>query len=190
MVFEKRSRSKTVFGEVTSKFHNTPNSRKGKSMYNGMKKSHTGSSGRDARNDRESNRDNIDKRYASLDDNPSTDSDGYSYASESQYTYTTNGDGKSCDDDHLSSDYQSSDYASSDEDESCLSYTSTQASMVESVNTRFLKEVKKRTSRADADYRNSEERRLRAIHLVACRHLKVSLLSLCMTQSTPFTPNF
>lgn len=99
--------------------------------------------------------------------------DEYSYASKSQSSYPNE---FSSDDDDFSSEY-----SSDDTDESDLSYRSSRSSdssesdeEEESVNTKFLKDVKKRTKKVETEYRNTTERRLRAIHLVACRHLRVS----------------
>ncbi len=104
------------------------------------------------------------------------DDDVYSYGE----SYSTGSDTLTSG--NLSSDYESSDYTSSDDDdESYLSYGSATTSMSASVKTNFLKEVKRRTKKVDAEYRNAEERRLRAIHLVACRHLKVRENILCTT---------
>ncbi len=99
----------------------------------------------------------------------------YSYASKSNCSGTL---GESTfDEDDFSSDYDSSDDEASDG--SGLSYCSSEStddmsSVRSSANERFLRHVKRRTKREETEYNTYTEKRLRAIHLVACRHLRVS----------------
>lgn len=155
------TKEKYIFGEITSKANNV-NKDKGKE--NGAK-SPVGVSWKQSSD--------MIQILGSLSSKPSADSEfdeDHSCASESDATNDSD-----CDTDGKSSDYLSSSCSESSgnsDDESCLSYSSSKSSVMVSSSKMYLKEVKRRTKKAEAEYRDSEERRLKSIHLVACRHLR------------------
>lgn len=176
-----RSDSKSVFSEITS---NTNNSLFNVFSRSKVKRAKKKSSMVDNENASVTSLTVAGERYAVMSQRQPTETseryDGISNKSSSEteadYSYATttlSGDSTEYGNNsqYLSSYSQSTDYESSD-DESCLSYNTGQTSTLGSINTNYIREVKKRTRIADAEYRDSEERRLRSIHLVACRHLR------------------
>ena len=178
-----RSDSKSVFSEITSTSNNSLFNVFGRSKTRRAKK--RASAVTDLENGSVVSLSVAGERYAVAAPDQSTDTSGWhdsiannqSAETDEDYSYATrtqSGESTECgaNSQYLSSYSHSTEYESSD-DESGLSYNTGQSSTVGSVNINYLKEVKKRTRMADAEYRDSEERRLRSIHLVACRHLRV-----------------
>lgn len=107
----------------------------------------------------------------SISDIHQSESEGsvYSYASRSE---DSNLDDDSNIESGLSSEYKSTDYESSNG--SAMSYNSSESSDDDRLlDTKFLKDVQKKTKKVEEEYQNNTERTLRAIHLSACRHLRV-----------------
>lgn len=181
---------KPVFGEVTSRVQNTFTDRSNTINQKARPKDRSTKASKENRLIKPSVKDrpfklstkteeakktdtNSSSENLSQKDSMDTEDDECSYSSRSAYSQ---------DDDENSTGNLSSDYYSDDtsgDDESCLSYSTTPSTTeLDHAQNKFLRDVKMRTKKVDTEYRNTEERRLRAIHLIACRHLKVRLIFL------------
>ena len=168
-----------VFGEITSRTNNARDSPHAKTKAKAVNKEkmHNRYSIPDEVYTRVEVNESEDDNLTGMQSSESEES-GYSYASKSESSYTNSNDGY---EDDLSTDYETSDYDSTDG--SALSYCSSSDSADDqTASSEFVKEVKKRTRRVEEEYKNNVERKLRAVHLVACRHLRVSKK---MTTSCP-----